>query len=173
MRHPVTVRLDFVAPTGRSPRAAALLFAGGLAASIALAVSFKGALDQRAALDAKLGALAPAPVTPPSPQALKAAADEAIVERELSIPWTQLLADLEAASQDSAATVSVLEVQPDPAKHVVRITAEARTLPDALKYLERLQQTKVLRYPMLESHELRKDDPDHPVRVKLAAEWPS
>jgi len=29
----------------------------------------------------------------------------------------------------------------------------------------------VLRYPMLESHELRKDDPEHPLRIKLSAEW--
>jgi hypothetical protein len=24
---------------------------------------------------------------------------------------------------------------------------------------------------MLDSHELRKDDPQHPIRVKLSAEW--
>jgi hypothetical protein len=89
----------------------------------------------------------------------------------LWVPWSSLLAELEAASQDVESTVSLLEVEPDPAKHVVRITAEARTLPDALAYLERLQKSTMLRYPMLESHELRKDDPQRPVRVKLSAEW--
>jgi hypothetical protein len=29
----------------------------------------------------------------------------------------------------------------------------------------------VLRHPMLESHERRKDDPEHPLRIKLSAEW--
>ena len=53
----------------------------------------------------------------------------------------------------------------------MRITAEVRTLNDALAYLERLQKSAVLRHPMLESHERRKDDPEHPLRIKLSAEW--
>jgi hypothetical protein len=40
-----------------------------------------------------------------------------------------------------------------------------------LAYLKRLQESAVLRYPMLESHERRKDDPEHPLRIKLSAEW--
>ncbi|HZO21932.1 MAG TPA: hypothetical protein VFB37_05455, partial [Steroidobacteraceae bacterium] len=87
------------------------------------------------------------------------------------VPWSSLLTELESASEDVASTVSLLEVEPDPIKHVVRITAEARTLSDALAYLERLQKSSMLRYPMLDSHELRKDDPQHPIRVKLSAEW--
>jgi hypothetical protein len=46
-----------------------------------------------------------------------------------------------------------------------------RALPDALEYLERLQRSAVLRHPMLESHERRKDDPQHPLRINLSAEW--
>jgi hypothetical protein len=42
---------------------------------------------------------------------------------------------------------------------------------DALAYVRRLQRSAVLRHPMLESHERRKDDPEHPLRVKLSAEW--
>jgi hypothetical protein len=106
-----------------------------------------------------------------NPDAVRNAATATTIEKELVIPWSSLLAELEAASQDVASTVSLLEVTPDAAKHVVRITAEARTLPDALAYLERLQKSSVLRFPMLDSHELRKDDPEHPIRVKLTAEW--
>ena len=95
------------------------------------------------------------------------------MQRELAVPWTLLLSELEAASRDEASKVALLQVEPDAAKHLVRITAEARTLPDALAYLSRLQKSSVLRYPMLESHERKKDDPEHPVRVKLAAEWRS
>jgi hypothetical protein len=93
------------------------------------------------------------------------------VERELGIPWTRLLAELEAAGQDSGVSVSLLLVEPDPGKQLVRITAEVRALPDALAYLERLQKSEVLRHPMLESHERRKDDPDHPLRITLSAGW--
>ena len=75
------------------------------------------------------------------------------------------------ASHDSADSVSLLEIQPDPSKQLVRITAEVRALPDALAYLKRLQKSAVLRHPMLESHERRKDDPEHPLRIKVSAEW--
>jgi hypothetical protein len=95
------------------------------------------------------------------------------MSQELAIPWTKLLTELEAASNDMASQVSLLHVEPDADKHVVRITAEVRSLPDALAYLERLQRSPVLRYPMLESHERRKDDPEHAVRIKIAAEWRS
>ena len=72
---------------------------------------------------------------------------------------------------DSASTVSLLQVEPDAAKKLVRITAEVRALPDGLAYLKRLQKSPVLRHPMLESHERRKDDPEHPLRIRLSAEW--
>jgi len=141
-RLPRPVRLDFVAPVHRAPLA-----------------------------DAALGARAQPRHAAPTPESLKRAAEAATVERELSIPWTRLLAELEAASHDSTASVSLLQVEPDPVKQRVRITAEVRALNDALAYLQRLQKIAVLRHPMLESHERRKDDPEHPLRITLSAEW--
>jgi hypothetical protein len=35
----------------------------------------------------------------------------------------------------------------------------------------RLQATQSLRYPMLDSHEIKPDDPQHPVRFALTADW--
>jgi hypothetical protein len=166
-----SVRLDFVAPVHRAPLAGATLGLAGLAAALALGLAFQRQLAERDRLEAALGAVARPRRHPPTPEALKSAAEAAAVERELAVPWTQLLAELEAASHDSASRVSLLLVEPDPAKQLVRITAEVRTLPDALAYLRRLQQSTVLRHPMLESHERRKDDPEHPLRIKLSAEW--
>lgn len=165
------VRLDFVAPLHQAPLAGAVLCAIGLAAALALGLAFDRKLAERSRLDAELGAAAPSRHRAPTPEALKSAAEAATVERELGIPWTRLLAELETASRDSAASVSLLQVEPDPDKHLVRITAEVRALNDALAYLKRLQKSAVLRYPMLESHERRKDDPEHPLRIKLSAEW--
>ncbi|MGH8253875.1 MAG: hypothetical protein ACRES2_07520 [Steroidobacteraceae bacterium] len=91
--------------------------------------------------------------------------------RELGTPWSQLLAELESASGDEAGNVAVLAIEPDHAKHRVRVTAEARTLELAIAYVQRLRKTSALRYPMLESHELRADDKDHPVRFQIAADW--
>ena len=91
--------------------------------------------------------------------------------RELGTPWSQLLAELETASGDTAGNVAVLAIEPDHAKHRVRVTAEARTLELALAYVQRLRKTPMLHYPMLDNHELRADDKDHPVRFQISADW--
>ena len=91
--------------------------------------------------------------------------------RELGTPWSQLLAELESASGDTAGNIALLGVEPDHAKHRVRVIAEARTLELALAYVQRLRKASVLRYPMLDSHELKSDDKDHPVRFQVSADW--
>jgi len=91
--------------------------------------------------------------------------------RELGTPWSQLLAELETASGDSSGDIAVLAVEPDHAKHRVRVTAEARNLDLALAYVQRLRKAPVLRYPMLDSHELRTEDKNHPVRFQVSADW--
>lgn len=168
---PRQVRLDFVAPVHEAPLAGAALCIAGLAAAIALGFAFDRKITERSQLDAAIGAKAPPRRGPPTPESLKMAAEAATVERELAVPWTRLLAELESASHDSASSVSLLHVEPDAGKHLVRITAEVRNMPDAIAYLKRLQKIAVLRYPMLESHERRKDDPEHPLLIRLSAEW--
>jgi hypothetical protein len=164
--------LDFAAPARRSKLSGILLCLVGLGAAIATAGAFREALEERGRLSAELETLSERPRTPGENAATAAEqAETAKVVRELSIPWTDLLAELESASHDMQSQVSLLQVAPDADKRVVRITAEVRTLGDALSYLQRLQQSRVLRYPMLESHDLRKDDPEHPLQVKIAAEW--
>jgi len=91
--------------------------------------------------------------------------------RELAVPWSQLLGELESASSDTSGNVALLAIEPDHAKHRLRVTAEARTLEMALAYVQRLRKTQVLRYPMLDNHEVRKDDHDHPVRFQISADW--
>ena len=164
------IALDFAGPPRRSHGLGALLCSTGLLVCAALGYAFQANLTERDVLEMRLGSTV-RPHRAPDPNAARNAAAAADIEKQLSVPWSRLLGELEAASQDVASTVSLLEVAPDAAKHVVRITAEARTLPDALAYLERLQKSPVLRYPMLDSHELRKDDPQRPIRVKLTAEW--
>lgn len=171
MKVPAPIALDFVgAAPNRSPATGIVLFGVGLLACVGLAYEFQASLGERDSLQARLGAIA-RPHRAPTATDTRNAAVATTIQKQLWVPWSSLLVELENASQDVSSTVSLLEVQPDAAKHVVRITAEARTLPDALAYLERLQKSSMLRYPMLDSHELRKDDPEHPVRVKLSAEW--
>jgi hypothetical protein len=91
--------------------------------------------------------------------------------QDLATPWTVLFAELEKASKESAGQVAVLGVEPDHAKHSVRISAESRDLPLALAYVQRLQGSRSIQYPMLERHELRADDPQHPVRFEVTGQW--
>ena len=168
---PLAVRLDFVAPPSEARLAGALLCFAGLAATVSLAVAFSSALTERGQLDAALGAAARPRHRPPAPEALKTSQEFAAIDRELNVPWTKLLAELEAASLDNASSVALLHVEPDPIKRTVRISAEVRALPDAFAYLKRLQKSAVLRYPMLESHERHKDDATPSLGIKLSAEW--
>lgn len=173
MSLPQQVYLDFARPTRRKPGIGYLLCVAGLACATVVGVAFSGVLAERAHLQAQLMLIAPrhraaasAVSTTPASEAELHAATEA-----LSTPWSALLAELEAASQDFSSQVAILQVQPDAQKHVVHITAEVRNLPDAFAYLQRLQKSRFLEYPMLESHERRKDDPQHPLRITLAAQW--
>jgi hypothetical protein len=171
VKAPARIALDFADATpNRAPVTGMALFGVGLLACVIVATEFSASLGERESLQARLGSIA-RPHRAPTAADTRNAAVATTIQKQLWVPWSSLLAELETASQDVSSTVSLLEVQPDAAKHVVRITAEARTLPDALAYLERLQKSTMLRYPMLDSHELRKDDPEHPVRVKLSAEW--
>ena len=90
---------------------------------------------------------------------------------ELATPWTLLLAELEQASKDSNGEVAILGVEPDHGKHTVRVNAEARTLALAVAYVQRLQGSRSLEYPMLDRHEIRADDAQHPVRFELTSDW--
>src|SRR5258708_4081462 len=82
---------------------------------------------------------------------------------ELTSPWSRLLQVLEQTSAESGGRVAVLGVEPDREKHQLRVIAEARTLPIALAYVQRLQASDALRFPMLESHEVQTRDPEKPV----------
>ncbi len=171
MNYPAGIYLDFVGRTRPAHGGGLLLCAAGIVNVAILGLAFSGLLAQRTELEGRLEALAPPAVSTPGPAAVAAQAAVLKMNRALSIPWTDLLKDLEAASSDLPSQVSLLQVEPNADKRTLQITAEVRSLPDALLYLQRLQRSTLLRYPMLESHERVKDNPEHPVRIKLAAEW--
>jgi len=166
------LRLDFARQGPCRAGIGVLICALGLCTCIGVGVLFSTEIQQRERLEGAIESVASQHhARSESPGRAAEQAELAKINRQLEIPWSSLLAELEAASKDMANAVSLLQIEPDPDKRTVRITAEVRSLPDALAYLRRLQQSKLLRYPMLESHELIKDDPEHAIRIKLAAEW--
>jgi hypothetical protein len=166
------VSLDFVSRRRSLTLAGSVLLVLGAGAVTAAYLEYRSIEDRRAGVELKLQALNQRSHRDPAQEQRSAAltAEAGRVAEELATPWTGLLAELEAASRDSA-EIALLSVEPDHAKHRLRITGESRDLPRILAYLERLQTSGVLLYPMLESHDVKGDDPQRPVRFAMTADW--
>jgi hypothetical protein len=167
------VQIDFVRPAHRFSVLGVLLLAFGLISAAAVGLQYHAVQMRRAALELRLAALMLAQQRVPQDADARLHQSERsdLAARELATPWTALLAELERASQDSRGQIALLGVEPDHAKHRVHIIAESRDLALALAYVQRLQASHLLRYPMLDSHEVRQDDAQHPVRFELTSDW--
>jgi hypothetical protein len=168
------IQLDFAGPRRGLSLAGGLLLVLGAAAAATVLLEYRAISSHRAGLELRLAAVSRAQNPAPSRDAaadnrVAVSAQQAAVD--LATPWTLLLSELEQASKDSQGQVALLGVEPDHAKHNVRVSAEARTLALALAYVQRLQSSRSLEYPMLDRHELRADDAQHPVRFELTGEW--
>ena len=169
------IQLDFAGGRPGLSLAGGLLLALGVVAAAVVAFEYRAIGAHRAGLELRLAAVTRAKT--PAPSRLDAAADARIAVSaqqaafDLATPWTLLLSELEQASKDAQGQVALLGVEPDHAKHSVRVSAEARTLALALAYVQRLQSSHSLEYPMLDRHEIRAEDAQHPVRFELTGEW--
>jgi hypothetical protein len=164
------LNLDFQRRATGRVRAGPVLLAAGLAVCLGMYLAYSQVADEMAGIELQLGALQPAAVThgrgpDPAVEAARATATR------LATPWSQLLDDLEAANADSDGAVALLEVEPDRDSGRVRLVAEARSLAAALGYLERLEKSPAISHPLLESHEIRTDVRERPVRVSISADW--
>jgi hypothetical protein len=169
------IQLNFAGGRRGLSLAGGLLLVLGVAAAVAVLLEYRAIGEHRAGLELRLAALTRAKT--PAMSQRDAAADARIAVSaqqaalDLATPWTLLLSELEQASKESQGQVALLGVEPDHGKHNVRISAEARTLSLALAYVQRLQSSRSIEYPMLDRHEIRADDPQHPVRFELSGEW--
>ena len=168
----VVVALDFVRPPRKMNwRGVVLLAAGAVTCTLVLS-DYREALNRRDGLEVQLeGVRATHRSVKPDKAAERVNEEVSAAFADLSTPWSQLLQELEVASAESSGSVAVLGIEPDRDKHQIRVIAEARTLPLALAYVERLQKSQALRYPMLESHEVQQKDPQRPVRFQIRADW--
>ena len=166
------IDLDFARSGPRLNGRGVMLLIAGLSAVLYVFADYREVAARSDGLELRLAAARgdakPAKV---DPAALRAGADADSALRDLATPWSPLLRELELASADSKGAVAVLGIEPDREKAEVRITAEARTLPIALTYVERLQRSDALSFPMLESHEVQLKDPERPVRFQIKAGW--
>ena len=167
------VRLDFAAPRVRTTLPGVLLLVAGLGAVTATYLEYRAVEAHKAGLELRLAASVRHSTPDPASgaRALRLNEDGGKIVDELGRPWTAVLSDLEVATRDSGGAISVLSVEPDPDKRRVRIDGESKDLGAALVYLAKLQASSTLSYPMLDSHEVKADDKDHPVRFAMTAQW--
>jgi Tfp pilus assembly protein PilN len=175
------VRIDF-APPGlhrtlfRTPRAAWIPAVPGLLLVVAAAVLGGRYLGQQQAWQAQLAMLnararAPAVLPaamrqPPVPEAQAAAVNTAILQ--LNLPWRALRDAVQAATPPS---VALLALEPDARKRTLRISAEARGSDEMIGYVEQLQRQDWFASVTLARHEINEQDPNHPVRFQVDAQW--
>lgn len=164
--------LDFVPLRPRGRAIGNALLAIGVAGALWMFADYRSTVTQRAGLALRMNAARPVhPATAIMREDSAVLNESAAIAVQLNAPWSQLLFELEIASRDQHKDVAVLAIESDREKHSVRLIAESRSLPAALAYLQRLQSSRVLRYPTLDSHEIRNDDPERPVRFQITAEW--
>lgn len=169
-----SIQLDFAGRRRGISLVGGLLLVTGALAATGVLLEYRVMSQHRAGLEMRLAALARAeaearPTESIADTRTAVSAEQAALD--LATPWTLLLSELEQASKENQDQVAVLGVEPDHAKHRVRVTAESRTLALALSYVERLQSSRSLQYPMLDRHEIRADDAQHPVRFELTGAW--
>ena len=158
-------RIDLEYAT-RHPPAGRMLLAAGIVAAMATAGSYiymaRAAAQQKAQSVPRLLADGDAGRTR---QEIEQAND---VARRLALPWGQLFRAMENSATDQ---VALLKVQPDPQQQRVNLGGEARGYDDVLAYMLRLDASGTLGKAELLSHQVKNDDPQHPVAFTLVADW--
>jgi hypothetical protein len=89
------------------------------------------------------------------------------VARDLEVPWADMLGALEAIQVKD---VALLGVEPSSTRHTIRITAEAKSLPPMLDYLEALR-GDTFSQVVLTSHQDEPQTPGNPIRFVVQAQW--
>jgi Tfp pilus assembly protein PilN len=86
----------------------------------------------------------------------------------LSIPWDSFFAGIESVSN---ANVAILSIEPDMQTGQLSIEGEARDYPAVLTLVARLNATKPFSEVFLLRHEIKRDDPQHPVSFSISMHW--
>ena len=122
------------------------------------------AAEQRLAR-ARVQVLAPAPKARIAPE--RAAYINAAI-LQLNLPWRELQ---EAVAAATPPAVALLTLEPDAKKHVLRLSAEAKTSDDMIAYVQALKEQEFFTRVVLTRHETNEQDPNRPLRFQLEAEW--
>ena len=170
------LRLDYVATSRAASIGTVVLCVGVVLLTVAL-LEYRAVRQEVSAQEARTAEVRKsgkriASSVPQSPRDLEARAQEfrlaQLALQRLALRWDELFVALESTG---AKDVALLAIEPDPGKSMVKVTAEARTAEDMLRYLERLQSASALADVRLASHQLKATDPLQPLRFVVVASW--
>lgn len=86
----------------------------------------------------------------------------------LSMPWDAFFAGLESVKVDD---VAILVIEPDIKTGLLSLQGEAKDYAAVLTLIARLRETKPFSDVFLSRHEIKRDDPQHPVGFTLTMHW--
>jgi len=163
------LELDYVAAPRRPHWPGLALLAVALVGAGVLAARYQDLLQERSALSARLelldtGRRAARPVN--AGRAEQEAREVQSVLRQLSLPWPQMIESVESTASRE---VALLQLQPEPERRVLRLTAEAGTSEAMLEYVRRLGESKLLTGAHLISHQVQRENSAHPVQFVAQA----
>jgi Tfp pilus assembly protein PilN len=163
------LELDYIAPPRQRIWPGMLVLGLSLAVAAELVVRYRDTQLELARLEAAASLIGPerrvARAVPKERLEEEMKSAEAVV-RQLSVPWGSLVQAIEqAATRD----VAVLQLQPDAESRSVRLTAEARNAEAMFDYLRRLAAANGIADAHLVSHQIQREDPQHPVQFTVQA----
>jgi Tfp pilus assembly protein PilN len=88
------------------------------------------------------------------------------VVRQLTLPWAALISTIEQAVTGD---VAILQLQPDAENRLLRLTAETRQREAMFSFVRRLGEAPLLTDVHLVSHQVQREDPQHPVQFSVQA----
>lgn len=163
------VELDYLAPARAAVWPGVLVLAIALAIAGALLLRYRDTQDQLARLQATGKLVTPErrPQVGVSKERLEAEVKSAeSVVRQLSLPWAALI---QAIERSATREVAILQLQPDAETRSVKLTAEARSREAMFDYLRRLGAAPGLAELHVVSHQVQRDDPQHPIQFSVQA----
>lgn len=90
------------------------------------------------------------------------------IMNRLSTPWEAFFSGLESVKNDN---VAILSMEPDMQTGLLRIEGEAKNYAAALTLVAQLRARKPFSDVYLQHHEIKRDDPQHPVNFTLSMRW--
>lgn len=169
------LKLDFQRTAGGGNRLAGwALLLTGLALLAEMGYSYDKLQQERAAMSRAMGAGLQAQAMRERQPARKYTEDDFEKARQivgrLSTSWGDLFTALESVSNEHAA---ILSVEPDTQAGSLRLEGEARDYASALTLVAQLRTIKPFSEVFLSRHEIKRDDPQHPVGFTLSLRWGS